>query len=107
VDKLGVIQLAKATGLPIVPLAFACSTKQLFGSWDHFMVPYPFSRGLFLYGKAMFVSPDGDDLALEAHRLLLETELNRLTDEAERAVTRTTDNCMILMWSNKTASLEK
>lgn len=27
VAKLGVIQLAKATGLPIVPLAFACSKK--------------------------------------------------------------------------------
>jgi lysophospholipid acyltransferase (LPLAT)-like uncharacterized protein len=92
VAKLGVIQLAKATGLPIVPLAFACSTKQRFSSWDHFMVPYPFSRGLFLYGKPMFVSPEGDDLALEADRLLLETELNRLTDEAERAVARTADN---------------
>ncbi|MGQ0665692.1 MAG: lysophospholipid acyltransferase family protein [Nitrospiraceae bacterium] len=27
VAKLGVVQLAKATGLPIVPLAFACSKK--------------------------------------------------------------------------------
>jgi len=92
VAKLGVIQLAKATGLPIVPLAFACSTKQRFSSWDQFMVPYPFSRGLFLYGKPMFVSRQGDDLALEADRLGLETELNRLTDEAERAVARTIDN---------------
>src|SRR6478609_8045893 len=85
--KLGIVQLAKATGLPIVPLAFACSTKRLFSSWDHFMVPYPFSRGLFLYGKPMFVSREGDDLALEADRLGLETELNRLTEEAEQAVT--------------------
>jgi lysophospholipid acyltransferase (LPLAT)-like uncharacterized protein len=27
VAKLGVVQLAKATGLPIIPLAFACSKK--------------------------------------------------------------------------------
>src|SRR5690348_12158419 len=86
VAKLGVVQLAKATGLPIVPVAFACSSKHLFSSWDHFMVPYPFSRGLFLYGKSIFVPRGGDDLALEAHRLALETELNRLTNEAERAV---------------------
>lgn len=32
VAKLGVVQLAKATGLPIVPLAFACSTRQLCSS---------------------------------------------------------------------------
>ena len=87
VAKLGIVQLAKATGLPIVPLAFACSAKHLFSSWDHFMVPYPFSRGLFLYGKPMFVSREGDDLALEADRLLLEMELNRLTKEAEQEVT--------------------
>ncbi|HEU4686591.1 MAG TPA: lysophospholipid acyltransferase family protein [Nitrospira sp.] len=87
VAKPGVVQLAKATGLPIVPLAFACSTKQLFSSWDRFLVPYPFSRGLFLSGTPRFVSRDGDDRALEADRLWLETELNRLTDDAERAMT--------------------
>ena len=86
VAKLGVVQLAKATGLPIVPLAFACSTRQIFSSWDQFMVPYPFSRGLFLYGKPMFVAREGDGPALEADRLMLEMELNRLTKEAEYAV---------------------
>ena len=86
VAKLGVVQLAKVTGLPIVPLAFACSMRRLFSSWDQFMVPYPFSRGLFLYGKPMFVSREGDDAALEADRLVLEGELNRLTEEAEQAV---------------------
>ena len=38
VAKLGVIQLAKATGLPIVPLAFSCSKKNSsragIGSWS-------------------------------------------------------------------------
>ena len=37
VAKLGVVQLAKATGLPIVPLAFSCSKKNSsragIGSW--------------------------------------------------------------------------
>ena len=88
VAKLGVVQLAKATGLPIVPLAFACSTRQLFSSWDHFMVPYPFSRGVFFYGKPMFVSREGDGPTLEADRLVLERELNRLTKQAEQAVAR-------------------
>lgn len=38
VAKLGVVQLAKATGLPIVPLAFGCSKKNSLragiGSWS-------------------------------------------------------------------------
>jgi hypothetical protein len=37
-------------------------------------------------GKPMFVSREGDDPALEADRLMLERELNWLTEEAEHAM---------------------
>lgn len=43
VAKLGVIQLAKATGLPIVPMAFACSKKNSLrvgtGTWSRIRSP--------------------------------------------------------------------
>jgi lysophospholipid acyltransferase (LPLAT)-like uncharacterized protein len=51
------------------------------------MVPYPFSRGLFLYGDPLWVSREADETSLEAARCQLETVLNRLTDQAEQAVT--------------------
>jgi lysophospholipid acyltransferase (LPLAT)-like uncharacterized protein len=83
VAKLGVVQLAKATGLPIVPLAFSCSKKNSsragIGSW---------SRGLYLWGAPIWVSRDSDEQALAASCLELETVLNRLTDQAEKAVQR-------------------
>ena len=50
------------------------------------MVPYPFSRGLFLYGDPLWVSREADGASLEATSLELETVLNRLTAEAEAAV---------------------
>lgn len=52
------------------------------------MVPYPFSRGVFLWGAPIWVSREADDAALEAARLELENVLNRLTKEAEEAVLR-------------------
>ena len=52
------------------------------------MVPYPFSRGLFLYGNPLWVSREADEASLEATRLGLETVLNRLTNQAEKAVKR-------------------
>ena len=52
------------------------------------MVPYPFSQGLFAYGRPLWVSREADDASLEAARLELETILNRLTDEAEALVKR-------------------
>src|SRR5262245_28509208 len=43
VVKLGIVQLAKATGLPIVPLAFSCSKKNFsrvgIGSWSRIHSP--------------------------------------------------------------------
>jgi hypothetical protein len=52
------------------------------------MVPYPFSRGLFLYGNPLWVSREADEASIEATRLELETVLNRLTDQAEQDVIR-------------------
>ena len=86
VAKLGVVQLAKATGLPIVPLAFSCS-KKLFASWDRFMVPYPWSRGLYLLGRPHLGPRNSMMNRRWRHACLeLETVLNRLTDQAEEAV---------------------
>jgi hypothetical protein len=50
------------------------------------MVPYPFSRGLFLYGEPLWVTREAGEASLEASRLELELTLNRLTDQAEEAV---------------------
>ncbi len=52
------------------------------------MVPYPFGRGLFLWGKPIRVSPDAMETDLEAKRLELEEALNRITAEADEAVSR-------------------
>jgi lysophospholipid acyltransferase (LPLAT)-like uncharacterized protein len=50
------------------------------------MVPYPFSRGVFLWGAPIWVSREADDAALETARVELESTLNRLTAEAEAEV---------------------
>jgi hypothetical protein len=52
------------------------------------MVPFPFSRGLFIWGAPLWVSRDADEAALEALRLKLEATLNQLTAQADEAVLR-------------------
>lgn len=51
--KEGVVQLARLTGRPVVPLAFACSRGHRFASWDRFLLPYPFGRGVFVHGPPL------------------------------------------------------
>jgi lysophospholipid acyltransferase (LPLAT)-like uncharacterized protein len=81
--KEGVIAAARMTGLPLVPVAFAAKKKKLLGSWDRMVIPYPFSKALYLYGEPLVVPRDGD---AEEWRVKLENTLNALAEEAERMV---------------------
>ncbi len=81
--KLGIIILARETGYPILP--FSCSAKKIkiFASWDRFILPYPFTKCLGIYGKPFYVSKDAGKDDLMRYRNLLEKELNSLTLEAD------------------------
>lgn len=48
--KDGVVQLARLTGRPVIPLAFVCNRGYRFKSWDRFLLPFPFSRAVFSCG---------------------------------------------------------
>lgn len=56
--KDGVIQLARLSHRPIVPLAFACSRGHRFASWDRFLLPFPFGRGVFSFGQPLYYEAD-------------------------------------------------
>jgi lysophospholipid acyltransferase (LPLAT)-like uncharacterized protein len=81
--KIGVIELAKLTGRAILPLTFSASKKKVFKTWDHFLLPCPFSRGVFIWGEPIYVDPNGDRHHLEEKRMLLERRLNELTERAD------------------------
>jgi lysophospholipid acyltransferase (LPLAT)-like uncharacterized protein len=80
VAKDGVIFAAQATGLPIVPVAFAASRKKRLGSWDRMIFPLPTSRVIYLYGEPITVPRHAD---IEEWRRKLEDSMNRLAAEAE------------------------
>jgi lysophospholipid acyltransferase (LPLAT)-like uncharacterized protein len=82
--QVGVIELAKLTERPVIPFTFSASRKKILNTWDRFLIPYPFSRGVFVWGEPIHVDPKGDRDHLEERRLLLEKRLNDLTEEADR-----------------------
>ncbi len=51
--KDGVVQLARLSGRPVIPMAFVCSKGHRFASWDRFLFPYPFCRGVYSFGEAL------------------------------------------------------
>ena len=80
----GIISVARLSGAPIVPVTFSASRRKILKTWDRFVVPLPFSRGVFLWGEPILVARDADDAAQEAARRRVEDSLNALTDEADR-----------------------
>lgn len=84
----GVAALSMWTGVPVVPFAWATRRARMLASWDRFMLPWPFDRGVYVVGDPIFpVNGDGDE-AVEAHRLAIEAGLNAVTRLADERVGR-------------------
>jgi len=79
----GIIQLARLSGAPIFPLAYSARPRHVFDSWDRFVLPLPFTRGLYLWGETVTIARDADKQTFEAVSADLETRLNALTRRAD------------------------
>ncbi len=66
--KMGVIKLAKETGLPIVPSNWYATPAWTFGNWDETMLPSPFSKIVMAYEEPIFVPEDASDEEMEELR---------------------------------------
>lgn len=86
VAGLGIVQLAKHSGRPIVPMAFATSRHFDLKTWDKASINLPFSRAALAMGEQIRVAGDADDGALEAARRQVEEGLNRSTARAYELV---------------------
>jgi len=78
--KDGVIQLARVTGRPIVPMAFACSKGHRFSSWDRFLLPFPWGKGVYSFGSPIYYS-QGEKLDL------FRTRVQKAMDDNTRQAT--------------------
>lgn len=65
--KDGALQLAKLSGRPVVPMAFACSRGHRFGSWDRFLLPFPGSRGVYAFGQPLYFDKEQGLDTFRAH----------------------------------------
>lgn len=76
----GAVQLARLSGRPVIPIAFASSRPRTFNSWDRFQVPRLYSKGVFIWGPPLWVHEDSD---VEEKRRELEKTMVELTSRAD------------------------
>lgn len=81
--KVGVVQLARVVGAPIIPVSYAADRLRRLRSWDRLIIPMPFARVVFAFGEPIEVAQGADDALIETQRQLLEQRLNQLERTAE------------------------
>lgn len=82
---MGVITLAKLSGRPIIPVAYASSRFKELDTWDKAVINLPFSRASLKVGDPIYVNREADDAAMESQRQALEVALNQVTEQAYSA----------------------
>lgn len=84
----GIINVARLARVPIVPITYATSRRRLLATWDRFHLPWPFGRGIYLWGEPIEVAGAVDAQGFEQARRLVETRMVEMVREADRRVGR-------------------
>lgn len=79
----GIAQLSIETGAPIQPIAFSVRRGKMMRSWDRFLLPWPFGRGVQIFGEPLWPPKPGDEAAALAFLMQIEESLNQLTLDAD------------------------
>lgn len=77
----GISQISRLSQVPVIPLAFSSTRAKVLGSWDRFMIPFPFGRGVFVWGE--LIHPKVFESS-EEQRLAIEQGLRRVTERADQ-----------------------
>jgi lysophospholipid acyltransferase (LPLAT)-like uncharacterized protein len=78
----GVVAAARLAKTPILPLTYAVKRRRVINSWDRFILPWPFNRGVYLWGDPIDVHSDETETPEQA-ALRLEAAMNALCDRAD------------------------
>jgi lysophospholipid acyltransferase (LPLAT)-like uncharacterized protein len=70
----GVVELARLSNLPIIPVGFYAKKFKKMNSWDSFLVPYPFTKAAFCYGEPIYVKEKGVNYIAKIEESLNEAE---------------------------------
>jgi len=84
--KSGVIEIARLTGAPIVPVSFSAVRRRFLKSWDAFLLPLPFSRAVYIWGEPIYVEPMATKEEVAKYQDILAERLDLLTMKADEYI---------------------
>jgi len=84
----GIVQLAKASGRPVVPVAFATSRRGSIPTRELNTFNMPFGRAVLVVGEPIAIGREADESEIERVRQAIERALNEATRRARAIVDR-------------------
>ena len=84
--SIGIVNIARLGGVPIVPVTYATSRRCELATWDRFHLALPFGRGVYLFGEPIEIAAELDEVGLENVRHSIETRMVEMVREADRLV---------------------
>ena len=82
----GIIKIAKATNVPIIPLGFYSSKNFKLKSWDSFLITLPFSKCSFVWGEPLRIPKKIDDNEIQFFQKKLEEKINQSIAKAKKNI---------------------
>jgi len=82
--KDGPVMIAKKTGAPVSMISFSLEKRKVMKTWDRFILPKPFGRGVLLWKELDGIAKDATTEETEAYRQYLEDELTKTTHELDK-----------------------
>lgn len=82
----GLVVLAKKSQRPIVLSVFSVRRGIVLKTWDSFLLPFLFNKGIVMLSEPIWIPSDLTSEEVEKWRRILEDRLNELTLEADRRI---------------------
>lgn len=82
----GAAWIARATGRPLLPVAYACTRGRRLGTWDRMLLPLPVGRGAFAYEEPLWIDRSAGEEELRAATVELQARLARAEERARAAL---------------------
>jgi lysophospholipid acyltransferase (LPLAT)-like uncharacterized protein len=87
----GVVLLSQLSAVPIVPVTYDVKGKGRLRSWDRFIVPMPFCRGICMFGEPLWIDGSADEEERKRMRSRLESDMRAMDARAASLLGATPD----------------
>jgi lysophospholipid acyltransferase (LPLAT)-like uncharacterized protein len=78
IAKPGAAFIARKSGNAVLPFSVSVEKKWVVRSWDHFIIPKPFSRAILVLGAPIYVNADANDEEIEKAEASIQRALDGL-----------------------------